>query len=466
MGTLETIKKFLGLAKLERVALEIYERLPLFFRYKFIYGRSYLHWRAFLQESEKWDKDRIKAYQIEQLKNLLKHAIKNIPYYKKLFSDYGFDPERLQTLDDIKVLPYLNKETVRDSLHEFIDSSVPRKSLLMKSTSGSTGIPLTFYKTKEPQRIFTAFWDDLLLRAGCTPKSKIVMFWGMIKLGKRKYPFLKYGNRLILSVNYITDKWMQTFYNTIVRFEPEFIIGYPNTLAIFSAYIKEKGYSNFKSLKTVITQSETLYHWQRNLIEEALGVRVFSIYVMTELAVFAGECEHSSSLHTYPQYGLTEFISLDNDHKEIITTGFTNYVMPLIRYKTNDIGMRGNDSCPECGRKHQLIDMIEGRINDFLINKEEKVIPRLMPWIRVFPNTKQYQFFQEQLGKAYLKVVKTEKYTDTDTIFIKSKLAEMLGHMKETLDIEIIFTDDISRTPSGKIIIVDQRLNIRKFLVG
>jgi len=465
LGTTGLIMKFLSSAKLDKIALDLYERLPLAFRHRFIYGSPFLYWKAFLQESQGWDKKRIQEYQIERLKDLLRHAKNSIPYYKKLFADYGFDPERVQTIDDIRVLPYLNKETVRDRLEEFIISSVPRKSLLMKPTSGSSGIPLTVYKTKESQKIFTAFWDDLLVRIECMPMSKIMMFWSVIELGKQKdLPFLRYGNRLIFSNKHLTDDYMAECLRLIGKFEPEFIFGFPNTLTVFSAFIKKNGYRPFRNLKAVIAHSETLYPWQRNLLKEVFGVRIFTIYVMTEFVVFAGECENSENIHMYPQYGLAEFKDFDSGHEEIVATGFTNYAMPLIRYQTGDIVIKGGELCHTCGRHHQLIDRIEGRINDFLINKEGRVIPRIMPAVKIFPHTKQYQFLQEEPGKAGLRIVRADSYSEADTLYIKSKLSEIFGPMSKTIDIEIEFVDSIPQTPAGKLNLVDQRLDIRKFL--
>jgi hypothetical protein len=86
-----------------------------------------------------------------------------------------------------------------------------------------------------------------------------------------------------------------------------------------------------------------------------------------------------------------------------------------------------------------------------------------MTWIKVFPNVKQFQFSQEKPGEAYLKIVRADEYADADTQFIRSKLEEMLGPMKDSLTIEIVFVDSINRQPTGKINLVDQRLDMKKF---
>jgi phenylacetate-CoA ligase len=466
MGAFEVIKKFIESNwVIEKAAREVLERFPLSFRYSISYGPSFRYWLGFLRESEKWDRNKFNDYQLEQLKKLLRYSMKNISYYRKLFSDYGINPEKIQSLTDIKSLPYLSKETVRDRLEEFIDESVLRKSLLKDSTSGSTGIPLTIYGTKESVGIYYAFLYNSLNRIGYFPKFKEVKFWNIIELGKnKKVPFIRYGNKLILSNRYFTDEWLFKYIEMIRKFKPKFITGYPSILSIFSMFIKSKDILSFKDLKAIIVYGETLYDWQRTLIEEVFDTRVFSTYGMTESSLFASECEYSTSQHVYPQSGFVEFAVMDSGYEEIVVTGFNNYAMPLIRYKTNDLGIKANESCHKCGRHYQLIDKIEGRINDFLINKEGKVIPRLMPWIKIFPDVRQIQFFQEEPGKAYLKVVKAETYSKTDSIYIRSKLEEMLGPMKDTINIEIVFVEDIPRPPSGKMSMTDQRLDLMNFI--
>jgi len=75
MGTIEVIKKFIESNwVIERAVREVLERLPLRFRYGISYGPTFRYWLGFLKESEKCDRDRLEAYQFEQLKDLLIHA--------------------------------------------------------------------------------------------------------------------------------------------------------------------------------------------------------------------------------------------------------------------------------------------------------------------------------------------------------------------------------------------------------
>ncbi len=188
------------------------------------------------------------------------------------------------------------------------------------------------------------------------------------------------------------------------------------------------------------------------------------MYGMTESAALGGECEHSTDIHMYPQFGLTELVESVGGHKEIIATGFTNYAMPFIRYKTFDLVTGSKESCPKCGRNHKTLRAIEGRVQDFLVGKQGQIIPRLMLSMKTFSNVLRLQFYQEEPGSAYLKIVRGNAYTDRDTRYIKEGLDEMLGLMSTQIAIEIVFADHIQSTASGKVRMVDQKLDMKDFL--
>lgn len=465
MNLTDNILKFLRYSSMsERAGLELYERLPRFIRERFVLGPGFIRWAAILRDSENWDSDRIRTFQVEQLRALLSHAGKNVPYYRKLFNEHGFRPELISAPEDLRALPFLDRAIVRDHPHEFIDELLPRQSLHAQKTSGSSGVPLAIYRTQEVRAGFLAFRADFLRRIGHKPGCREVMFWNMIDLGKRKnLPFLYYGNKLILSNRHLTAEWLDRYSGMVRRFNPEFLLGYPSALSVFTAFLRERPV-HLPKLRAVISYSEPQYDWQRELTETVFNVRGFSVYAMTEAAVMGSSCEHVPDIHISPLYGATEIVPVAGEISEIIGTGFANTTMPLIRYRTGDLLSEVHVGCQHCGRSHLVTGNVNGRVNDFLIARGGEVIPRLMPWIETFPNVSHFQFFQEEPGKARLRLVRTSSYTSSDTAFIRSKLTEMLGPMKDAVDIEIVFVDDIGIPPSGKALMVEQRLDIRSFL--
>ncbi|MEW6416534.1 MAG: hypothetical protein AB1480_00215 [Nitrospirota bacterium] len=286
-------------------------------------------------------------------------------------------------------------------------------------------------------------------------------------MGKKIFPHsLRIGNKLYLSASNISTEWMQKYYELIERFKPEFISGYKTILLSLALFIKERRLSPFTSLEAAFTYAETVYPWQGRVIEEALGARIFSYYGMYEGVVFGGGCEYSNQCHIYPQYGITELIDINKDNCEIIGTGFRNYAMPFIRYKTMDIGVEGSQRCNMCGRNHLLIERVLGRMNEFLISKDGQIFYTAVAGndTDIFFNVKQFQFLQDEPGIAYLKIVKRNTYSDSDTVMIQKEINKRFNIPESGVEIKIVFVDTIERTSSGKVLMTDQRLNIKDFI--
>jgi len=128
-------KNFVGLA---------YSRLPMIIRY----GNIYKEYKEFLEKSQRWSYKQLKEWQLYQLNILLKHVYKNVPYYKNVFIERGLKPDDIQDLSDLKKLPYLTRDLVRENSEDLIAKNFPRSKGLYFTTGGSTGTPLGFYWEK------------------------------------------------------------------------------------------------------------------------------------------------------------------------------------------------------------------------------------------------------------------------------------------------------------------------------
>ena len=461
----EVLKKFVRASTItEKAALNIYELLPLSFRYKVLYGPAFQRWLVFLEESESWDKDRWSSYQFEQTKALLIHAMKHVPYYRKLFRRLGFRPEKIQGPDDLQKLPYLSKDDIRDNPTEFLDERIPLKSLVRIPTGGSSGIPLTIYRNRENEAAFLAFRTSILGRIGYHPKGREVVVWVDAKLGGKTVPFIRYGKKLILSNGFMAGKWIMRYLDMIREFRPEYILGYPSALAVLAAFTEHNHLQPFDGIKAVITYSENLYDWQRVLLMKCFYSRVLSMYAMTERAAIGGGCEFSNSLHFHPLYGTIEFRDWQSGNKEIVATGFTNYEMPLIRFRTGDLVQDYSTHCDACGRYHTTVGMIEGRTHSYLVGKNNELIPGVTSWLGTFPNVLGYQFVQQKQGIAYLNIVPSERFSESDRSFILDELERIFSLTKDAIEIKLDFTDHLAKTPSGKINMVEQKLDIYRSL--
>jgi phenylacetate-CoA ligase len=467
MNSIEVIKKFIESNwVIERAVREVLERLPLRFRYGISYGPTFRYWLGFLRESEEWDRDRFEAYQVEQMRSLLIHAGKNVPYYSKIFKEYGFKSERVQSLDDIKVLPYLDRITIKERYHEFIATNIPKNRLISATTSGTKGIPLIVCGTKETEERHWATVVDLWSRIGYSPRSRAVFFDANIREGNREnLPWKMHGNKLVLSSNYFIDEWLDKYVEMINNFKPEYIMGFPHMITTFSSFARNKRRTIFEGLKGIIVYSENVYKWQRQLIKETFGTRVFSDYGMVEKVIHGGECENSHAYHLYPQYGFTEYLPSQNS-QELVGTGFINYAMPLIRYRTGDICTKDGNHCLVCGRDYDLLEEIEGRIGDFLVNVDEQIISvNLNIDFRVFENIERFQLYQEYQGKVELRIWPKDSYKDGDANRILSEIKRSLGLHGYKIKFNVALMDNGKIQHSGKYRMIEQRLDIRKYLL-
>jgi len=250
-------------------------------------------------------------------------------------------------------------------------------------------------------------------------------------------------------------------------FRPRFLQAYPSAATIIARFMLKHETPRVESLRAVLCGSENLYDWQRTLIEEAFGRRVYGWYGQSECVALAGECEHSHRLHVFPQYGFTEL--LDQDGKavtepggvgEIVATSLHARAMPLIRYRTGDVGVRGAELCSLCGRPYQLFERIEGRLHEFIVSSTGRYISMTAINMHsdVFENVRQFRFLQEERGHVKLLVRASPEFSlATDRPKIQAALRPKLG---SDMSLEIELVDDLPPSRSGKFHFLDQRLSV------
>jgi len=129
---------------IKQSAKYLYGAIPARFRYGKVFWKTY----NFLQESQWWSREKLEEYQMQQLSKLLHHAYENVPYYRNIFDERGLRPENIQDFEDLKKLPYLTKENIRENIKDLIARNIPNANLKYVTTGVSTGIPLGFYQEK------------------------------------------------------------------------------------------------------------------------------------------------------------------------------------------------------------------------------------------------------------------------------------------------------------------------------
>lgn len=432
------------------------------------YGKAFRDTYKFLQESQWWSREKLEDYQMQQLSKLLHHAYKNVPYYRKIFNEKGLKPTDIKNFDELRKLPYLTKDIVLEHLPDLIARNYPESKLEYVTTSGSTGIPFWFYwekgitRAKERAFIFTQ-WNRVGFKIG----DRCIVLRGNVIQSSSKREFWEYdpiNKNLILSSWHMKDETFPKFIEKIREYKPDFIQSYPSVITVLARFMRENNFESFPTVKAILCASENLYFWQRELLEKVFQCRVYSFYGLTELVTLAGECEKSTDYHIFNEYGVTELIKPDGtpannegEIGEIVGTGFNNYAMPFIRYKTGDLAVCSCKEC-SCGRHYRLIKYVEGRLQEYIVARDDHLISlQDMQILKIFDNIKQFQFYQDKKGEVVFNVIRKDTYAQKDTKCIREELEKRLGN---DMKIEIQFVDHIPRTKSGKYRFLIQNLLI------
>ena len=102
----------------------------------------------FNPERETMSREQIEAYQLERLKETVRHCMNN-EFYQKKFKEAGITPDDIQTLADVRKLPFTTKADLRDT-YPFGMACVPlRDCVRLHSSSGTTGNPTVILHTKK-----------------------------------------------------------------------------------------------------------------------------------------------------------------------------------------------------------------------------------------------------------------------------------------------------------------------------
>ena len=447
-----------------RTARKFYALIPI--RYRM--GRKYWEIRRFLEEAQYWDREKIERWQLRKIKEIVKYAYENVPGYYALYREAGIKPEDIQSLEDIKNLPFVTKEMIRDNLEDFTSRSIPKWRMFYVTTGGSTGIPFGFYHTDINGYMENAFMHMGWERAGWQlGDSSAVLRGAFVGSEKKFWEYNPLQKSLLLSSYYLTEKTYEKYMEKILEFKPRHLQAYPSVATIFSDLIISKGDIGRINFKTILLGSENIYDWQKERISQAFpNARLFGWYGHTEQVILAPMCEYSDQYHLWPFYGFTEILNENGEEidegemGELVGTSFWNYATPFIRYRTMDMAKKGKFGCYKCGRQFQLLERIEGRIHEFIVTKTGRYISMTAINMHddIFDNVKQFQFYQDTPGKVIFKVVKKDTYTEKDTERIYRGLKRKLG---EDMDLEIVFVDTIPKTQSGKYRFLDQRLELK-----
>jgi phenylacetate-CoA ligase len=414
-----------------------------------------------LEETQWYTKEELKKLQWHKLKSLLQHAYKNVPYYHSQFKKSGIIPEDIKEQNDFKQLPFLTKNDIRNNFSDLKAKNI--KHFIPDCTSGSTGTPMTFLKERSTSGHFLAAkyrghrWHDIDIG------DKEVKFWGLPvdqtpKWRERIKDFIL--NRTLFIVFDISRETLLQHFKECQSIKPKYVYGYASALYRFARLLKEEKIDGSTlNLKSVISTSEVLYDFERELIESVFGCRAINEYGACEGGVMAYECP-KGNIHTTVENVYLEIVKEDGqpakpgESGEIIMTELNNQAMPFIRYKIGDLATRvdENEKC-ECGRGLPLIGEIVGRALDTAVTPTGKQLHAhvfnyiIRSAISHGADIREFKIIQKDKYSLLIKIAGPQKLNEEHRSYISGQIA---GYMGENIKIDFEQVAGIPLDKSGK----------------
>jgi phenylacetate-CoA ligase len=426
---------------------------------------EYVRWLELLHQADKWPLERIREYEVSELRRISQFAYEKSPGYRRLFDSYGAKPSEIQAPEDLRSFPFITKDDIRDRLEDY-STYLPGRFYI--TTGGSTGVPTGMYRDPASFAKELASKAHQYRRIGWREGDRQIVFRGLQISTPDNIEFAEEFNELRCSTYEFGTDRMETYRQRAFEYRPDWIRCYPSSGFVFAQYLKESG-KPFPAIKGMLCSSEQLFDFQKQVFEEIFGIetRVFVHYGHYEMAALAGFCEYTDDYHVLPQYGYVELLDR-NDRPvtepgsvgEIVATSFIMHATPFIRYRTQDLAVFKSNGCDKCGRPHQIWERIEGRLQELVTTRTGRLISTSMLNMHddTYDHLKQFQFHQKEPGSVVFRYVPRQSFDGPVKNAVIQKLQGKLGS-----DIELVLeaVEEIPVTKRGKHRLLIQELDLK-----
>jgi phenylacetate-CoA ligase len=414
-----------------------YLTAPLF-RNKLIKNKEFLKYYDLIEKREKISSEKIKEYQFNQLKKILIYSYQNVPYYQELFKKVSFNPFKFSDFEQIENIPFLTREIITDNFEKLRSKWRIGRDYYVGFTGGSTGLPLKFLLDMGSIFKENAFIYSYRKRLGYNLDDKLVTFRYGVS-GDRLWKFSPMYNSLIFSPMKLSKDTITEYAKKINEYKPQYLNGYLSAIWFFAKLLEEYHLKLSFKLKGIFLISENLDIKQRKFIEEFFNVASMTFYGHSERCIIAEEIIPGRYVFD-PYYGYTELIHSGENNLSIVGTGFLNYIMPFIRYKTDDI-------CTSYGQYYSIEGKRSSTLGLYGINNEFFASTTFELFDPVFKNIINYQYIQKVKGKADLMIIVNKNFSKSEIDSVRKKINYLT---KGIIEINVKIVDKLILSPLEK----------------
>lgn len=336
-------------------------------------SRAWDRYQEFLRLGE-GPPDRLRRLAEERLERLLRHAARQVPYYRDVAGAQAGDLARF---------PILSKDDVRRHFHRLMSPELAARypqrdrgySWIPVQTGGTSGVPTTVIHDREFRDFGRAARLYSQYLCGFPYGTPYFRLWGsMREIAEVRESRLQQAVRwlaaeTLLNAFRMDPQRMRAYLERINASQVRYLMAYVDCAAELARFARREGIP-VRPLEAIMACAGAVTEDVRRLLAETFGARVHNNYGSRDCSAMACECA-SGGLHIYANHVFLEVVDESGRPLppgatgRILVTLLNNYSFPLIRYEIGDAGSLAPSPC-RCGLAWPLLDRVEGRLEEFL----------------------------------------------------------------------------------------------------
>ena len=301
--------------------------------------------RAFRGEAFPWSEDKKRDWVLRQVRPVLRNAVAHTSYYADLLHRGGFDAEADFGFDDFAKIPVLERHDIFAAGEKLISTALPRNLLRADASGGSTGEPVKIWVGPEEDIWHNTAREFFMRRIGLPPGSRTAYLWGhhLDPVGKESIKELLWSivhNHRWFDCFRLSPEAMERYHWQMERFQPDCIVAYASALAAFAQFLSERNLKPSYPRKCIVTGAEKLFDAQREVAEKVFRKPICERYGSRDAGMMGFQLDiPQSKAFTVDWPNLMVEPETADPESAILVTKLHADGMPMIRYKTGDVGV-------------------------------------------------------------------------------------------------------------------------------
>ena len=423
---------------------------------------------------EEMPREELQKLQYKLLKTLVYRLYSFSPFYHDRMKETGVHPDDIQTLADIRKLPFMYKRDLRDNYPDKIFVAGQEDLVRYHVSSGTTGKPTVVGYTRNDLDNWTTSLARGLVSCGLGRGDvlQVSYGYGLFTGGLG----LHYGAERVGATVLPTSvgnterqiELMQDLHTTAIACTPSYLLHMGEVAEKMGVSIRDD-----TDLRMGILGAEPWSDAMKARIEDWLGIKAYDIYGTSELygPMFC-ECAEQNGFHVWGDLAYVEILdpvtgeSLGPGEKgELVVTMLQKEALPMIRYRIGDITSYEDGVCA-CGRTHPRVMRISGRVDDMLIIRGINVFPSQIEYaLMTIPEVGQhFQIVVDRKGALDDMLVRVEvareSFSDkiTDLMAIRKNVEHKLRNtLNVAVNVELVEPGSLPRFEGKAKRVIDRR---------